>query len=450
MGHSIGDMDQNPNGPGGVDAPRFRDVQTWRRSRSDRMIAGVCGGVGRALNIDPVLIRVVMAVLTIAGGAGIPIYIAAWLLMPEEGTDKTAVQDVFGHRARPNHPWLWPVVIGLGIFCAVGISSSLDVWPFSFPGPLIAIFFIWFLISRRKHNRGGQRQWHGNWQGTGQQWPGPNGPTGPVGPPAGTTAAPPTGSPYPASPASSVPQRPQDRPQDTTVTSGAAAPGPVWTEDDPLGLYVDDEPAAPPAVTATRPVRVRRNPWVKPVVMAAAGLAIGIAFLAGATVPMALAIGLLTLGAGMMVGAYAGRTRGLLFVALPLAIAVAATSTFSEVPEFGDKRFAPVGAITATNAVYEVGVGSLEIDLTKATFSPGAKVSAHGDAAEVKLILPPNVDVTGTASAELGELNVFGQRQEGHKTTMTISDLGQDLKASPQSVTLDISLRLGSIVVERG
>jgi predicted membrane protein len=100
--------------------------------------------------------------------------------------------------------------------------------------------------------------------------------------------------------------------------------------------------------------------------------------------------------------------------------------------------------------VYDVGVGGLKVDLTNAKFGSGAKVSAHGEAAEITVILPPNVDVVGTASAKLGELNVFGQRQDGHKTTVTIYDLGQDQKTGPQTVTLDVGIKLGSIVVERG
>lgn len=55
-----------------------------RRSRQDRMIAGVCGGLGRYLGVDPVLLRVAFVVLAIAGGSGILIYILGAILIPEE------------------------------------------------------------------------------------------------------------------------------------------------------------------------------------------------------------------------------------------------------------------------------------------------------------------------------------------------------------------------------
>jgi phage shock protein PspC (stress-responsive transcriptional regulator) len=53
------------------------------RSTTDRMIAGVCGGLGEYTGIDPVIFRVVFAVATIMGGAGLIAYIVAWLVMPE-------------------------------------------------------------------------------------------------------------------------------------------------------------------------------------------------------------------------------------------------------------------------------------------------------------------------------------------------------------------------------
>jgi phage shock protein C len=54
------------------------------RSRKDRVLGGVCGGLGVYMNIDPVLIRVIWAVMFFAAGAGILAYILAWIIIPEE------------------------------------------------------------------------------------------------------------------------------------------------------------------------------------------------------------------------------------------------------------------------------------------------------------------------------------------------------------------------------
>jgi signal transduction histidine kinase len=55
-----------------------------RRPR-EGVLAGVCAGLGRAARVDPTLVRLVFAFLTLAGGAGVLAYAAAWVALPEEG-----------------------------------------------------------------------------------------------------------------------------------------------------------------------------------------------------------------------------------------------------------------------------------------------------------------------------------------------------------------------------
>lgn len=54
------------------------------RSLKNRKIAGVCGGLGEYLNIDPVIVRLAWIIFTLAGGAGLLAYILAWIIIPEE------------------------------------------------------------------------------------------------------------------------------------------------------------------------------------------------------------------------------------------------------------------------------------------------------------------------------------------------------------------------------
>ncbi len=60
------------------------------RSRSNRVIAGVCAGLAEYLGVDPVLLRLAFVVLAIAGGGGIVIYLLGWILIPEEDPDAPA------------------------------------------------------------------------------------------------------------------------------------------------------------------------------------------------------------------------------------------------------------------------------------------------------------------------------------------------------------------------
>lgn len=59
------------------------------RSRNDRMIAGVAGGLAATLNIDPLLVRIVLLALAFLNGFGFMLYLALWLLVPNE--DSAAV-----------------------------------------------------------------------------------------------------------------------------------------------------------------------------------------------------------------------------------------------------------------------------------------------------------------------------------------------------------------------
>jgi len=67
------------------------------RSRSDRVIAGVCSGLGKYLDVDPVIIRLIWAATILLAGAGIFLYIVAWIIIPEEPLKKQAAQS-------PNEP----------------------------------------------------------------------------------------------------------------------------------------------------------------------------------------------------------------------------------------------------------------------------------------------------------------------------------------------------------
>jgi len=57
------------------------------RSNSNRMIAGVAGGIGEYFNVDAVLIRIVFLLLSLMGGSGVFFYIFCWVIIPKQGYD---------------------------------------------------------------------------------------------------------------------------------------------------------------------------------------------------------------------------------------------------------------------------------------------------------------------------------------------------------------------------
>jgi phage shock protein PspC (stress-responsive transcriptional regulator) len=65
-----------------------------RRPIHDRMLAGVAAGIADYLGVDPTIARIAIVVLTFVGGAGIPVYLAGWLLIPEEGSDQSLASEL--------------------------------------------------------------------------------------------------------------------------------------------------------------------------------------------------------------------------------------------------------------------------------------------------------------------------------------------------------------------
>jgi phage shock protein PspC (stress-responsive transcriptional regulator) len=85
-------------------------IKRLERSSSDRMAAGVAGGLGRYFDLNPAVFRLGFVILTLLGGTGILVYLAAILVIPDEGNEHSIAAQVLAERRdRP-----WPVV-GLGL-----------------------------------------------------------------------------------------------------------------------------------------------------------------------------------------------------------------------------------------------------------------------------------------------------------------------------------------------
>ena len=92
------------------------------RSRSDRVIGGVCAGLGRYFNVDPIIFRIGAVVLAFVGGAGLLAYLAALLLIPSE--DSPAAAGAPPSRNR------WLVIVGVVVLLCIA-------WPFLLGGGLV-------------------------------------------------------------------------------------------------------------------------------------------------------------------------------------------------------------------------------------------------------------------------------------------------------------------------
>jgi phage shock protein C len=70
------------------------------RSRTERTIAGVCGGLAAYFELDPTIVRIAFVVLALLGGPGILLYVILWIVFPEEPVE-TAVETPIDTPAEP-------------------------------------------------------------------------------------------------------------------------------------------------------------------------------------------------------------------------------------------------------------------------------------------------------------------------------------------------------------
>ncbi len=131
--------------------PRIRRLE---RSSSDRMLAGVSGGLGSYFDLSPSVFRVGFVVLTLLGGAGLLVYLAAVLIMPEEGKERSVAEQVLAERgSRP-----WPLVgLALAGFALVVLLSHASLWPAAGAGwfiiLLVGLALLWAPRGQRRATR---------------------------------------------------------------------------------------------------------------------------------------------------------------------------------------------------------------------------------------------------------------------------------------------------------
>src|ERR671919_569281 len=119
-----------------------------RRSRSNRMLAGVAGGLGAYFELHPAVFRVSFVVLTLMGGAGILIYLAAALVMPDEGEEDSVATAALRRR----RPWVLVVlglmaVVPLALLSEVPVWPQGDAWPFLLIAGALALWLTWFAVA---------------------------------------------------------------------------------------------------------------------------------------------------------------------------------------------------------------------------------------------------------------------------------------------------------------
>ncbi len=395
----------------GVRTENLRRYQSLRRSVSDRKVAGVAGGLGEHLRIDPVIFRVLFVVLVFFGGAGLLLYGVAWLLVPEEGSEETVVSASDSTRNA--------VLIGAAVLA--GLLVLGDSWGgWGFPWwivPLAVVGAVVMLFRDRNPARTSP----------------PAAAPGAGFPPSGLS---PAGYPQPAySQQATAPAPAVDEP-------GWRAPEPAWQPAAPPPGAAAPPPARPPA----RPSRKDRGPLLFGITLALVAVGLGILGLVEATGTEIAdaaypALALAIVGAMLVVGSFFGRAGGLVLLGIVAAVALAASSVAE--PRFsGDREqeFAPTTA-AAVKDRYHVPAGQIVLDLTEVddpAALDGRSIALDANAGELVVVLPDDVAATVDASIDFGgQIDLPRRTEDGFGV-----DLRGVIPSSDAVATVDLELDL--------
>ena len=125
------------------------NIKRLERSESGKYVAGVAAGLGRYFDLTPAVFRLGFIVLTLLGGAGILVYIAAALVMPKEGEERSVAEDILAKRR--DHPARL-VALGLVAVAVLSLLARTSTWPSTgaawFLIAVAAVVFLW--TSRRR------------------------------------------------------------------------------------------------------------------------------------------------------------------------------------------------------------------------------------------------------------------------------------------------------------
>lgn len=447
--------------PTGGAAPPFATRYGLVRPLQGRYLAGVCAALGRATRTDPVLWRVVLAVLVCFMGIGAVLYLVAWLLIPEEGDTGSPLEAVLGRGRSSTSPVL---IALLGLVVAFLLVLILPRPLYLVLGGATALAAL-LLISR---SGAGYRP-------AGAPAAAPTTPTAPPAPPPAAPAAPPgfaDGAPAGPTPGPAPPAAagPGADPASSSLAPPAAAPDPppVSAPTSP-GLGIDvatgyRPPFAPhgpfaglgPPAPPPPPRRTRERSSLPALIFFTSLVVFGVLGMLDLTgvlsIPAAgyLAAALAVIGAGLVTGAWLGRARPLIALGVVLALALPAVHALGswDAPEnVGDLTWIPQDQAELADE-YALSFGSGTLDLRQVDFAGREReITVRISFGEMEVRLPPDVAVEATVRSQLGGATVLGHSRDG-VSEGTVHDPGSGDPADG-TLRLDLHVSFGDMDVHR-
>lgn len=387
-----------PDAPSdGFASQNLRTISDVRRASDDRIVAGVCAGVARHLNIDPIIVRIAVVALTFVGLAGLILYLAAWFLLPEDDAERSVAADWF--RLDQNEPQVRAIGLFVAAVLAVVAIVGDSGWGLWWIGwwVLPAAFLFWLFVVR-----------------------------------------------------------PRQRREELLATSAGAAAGAnpgTWSSDpDELKAQVDAYTAAKTAQALERKrqryERRRESRALWRLTLSLIAIAIAVTLIldqqAGVDGSAYIVAALLAVAIGCLVGTLWGNAGGLVGLGLLLTVALLVASAVPD-GRVGEQVREPQ-TLTGLQSSYRHGIGEFELNLSgfdKPAQLAGRTVHINTGIGQTTVYVPEGIPVKLDAELRGGEINAFGRQWHGRDNEVTTSD------GDGKALHLVINQRFGDMEVIR-
>lgn len=382
----------------------LRTLADMRRSSDDRIVAGVCAGVARHLNVDPIVVRIAVVALTFIGLSGLILYLAAWFLIPADDDPKSVAADWFN--LDRNEEQVRTVGLFVALVLAVAAVVGDNGWGLWWLGWWVipAAFLFWLFVVRPRRRR--------------QEWPA-----------AGVPVMPP----YPP------PANPPAAPGTTEAPSAehAVAEFTAWKTQQVLDRKRR-------RWERRRESRILRRLTLSVVLIGEAIAVIVDRAVAHLPWTAYVAVALAIVAIGCLVGTMWGGANGLIAIGLILTLVLTIGSLAQGGP-IGEQNRTPQ-TLAEVDSVYKHGIGNFELDLSdvaRPTGLAGRTIRVTTGIGRTAVTVPNDVPVKLDASVQSGEINVFGRQRRGQGNTVTFTD------GKGKALHLIVSQRFGEIEVIR-
>ncbi|MFK4225133.1 PspC domain-containing protein [Streptomyces sp. NPDC019890] len=360
-----------------------------RRAPDQKVVAGVCGGLGRYCDIDPVIFRIVIGVLSVTGGLGLIFYGFAWLLIPYEGEDENEVRRLLSGRVEgASLTAVFLALIGCGVFLTMLSNGGMLAF-----AAMLSIAVVGAAVWSQRRR---------------------------IAAPDGAALDPATAHAVAeAPPETKAPPTPGSPSwwRDPIVkdgTTGPVATGYLWGPEEATA----EAAAAPPRRrTPAAPPQTRGPRGIGGMVflnaLVAGGLGTGLSWDGhplGTSLQIGLVCALAVFGLGLLVSSLLGRTGfgTILMTAVTAVLLAGAAALPKEISTHWVRTDWKPASVAAVQQRYELGSGVATLDLSSLAVPKGQTVSTRAEvgAGQLKVVVPKDAPVKLWAEAGFGDIRL--------------------------------------------